>query len=146
MQQHLYILDNIFKAIFTLLLFAPPHSSMLQREQLHPFYIVNLGMLLHFWGAAAPWLLWPSISEGKNELLQSKKRSTLPNFPNVKNDSEMPQMLQRHPLIASKLTSSIDEANGANKILTEMFGAVDGFTENNFVTVLVLVNPRIYSI
>ena len=58
----------------------------------------------------------------------------------------MPQMLQRHPLIASKLTSSIDEANGANKILTEMFGAVDGFTENNFVTVLVLVNPRIYSI
>ena len=49
-----------------------------------PFYIVNLGILLHFWGAAPLWLLWPSILQGEIELLRSKRRSNLLNFPYVK--------------------------------------------------------------
>ena len=45
-----------------------------------PFNVVILGILLHFWGAAPLWILWPSILQGENELLQSKGRSTLSNF------------------------------------------------------------------
>ena len=41
-----------------------------------PFNVVILGILLHFWGEGPLWHLWPSISEGENELLWSKIRNT----------------------------------------------------------------------
>ena len=60
------VLDNFFNLF--LLLHLVPLCSGAALEQLHPFYIVNLGKLLHFWGAAPLWFLWPSILQGENEL------------------------------------------------------------------------------
>ena len=50
-------------------------------EQLPPFYIVNLGILLHFWGAAPLWPLWPSILWKMS--YSGAKGGAPPNFPNM---------------------------------------------------------------